>query len=334
MFKRILLSRMKFIGDVVLTTPIIHTLRDTFPDAYIAYLGDKNAVSLLEQNPYLNEIIPFDFSRATSWYSLKMFASLYAKKFDLAIDLFSNPRSAVLTFATQAAVRIGGDARGRGKLYTHRIHDDGRPKTAIEYHYQSLRAIGIEPKYWDTEIVLTEKEKSNAESRLRSTGVDANQKIVSLHPGGTWPAKLWQKERFAELAQRLDAENISVLVTGGKNDGEAVEYVCSNSAAKFVGDLPLRSIAAIHSRCGAAVSNDCGIMHISAAVGTPTIGIFGPGQEHIWFPYASPHKALRKHVQCNPCHLNICNRAGNDYMECMSLLSVDEVFRTVMERIK
>ena len=81
-------------------------------------------------------------------------------------------------------------------------------------------------------------------------------------------------------------------------------------------------------------------MHIAAAVGTPTIGLFGPGEENIWFPYtpafpggSSKHIALRKDVPCHPCHLNVCNRTGNGYMECMKLLSVNEVFNAVKERI-
>lgn len=332
-FQRILLSRMKFIGDVVLTTPLIHTLRDAFPHAYLAYLGDKNAVSLLEHNPYLDEIIPFDFSRTDVLYSFQMFASLYAKKFDLAIDLFSNPRSALLTYATRARVRIGGNAKGRGKLYTIRIQDDGKPKSAIDYHYQSLKPLGIEPKYEKTEIFLTDKERQAAFELLRSSGVDTSKRIVTLHPGGTWPAKRWQKEKFATVAQRLYDEGYSVIVTGGAQDMEAVEFVCKNAPVRFVGHQSVRTIAAIHSHCSAAISNDCGIMHISVAVGTPTVGIFGPGQEQIWFPYAPPHVALRKHVACNPCHLNVCNRIGDDYMECMNLLSVDEVFHTVMERL-
>lgn len=332
-YNRILLTRMKFIGDVVLTTPIIKTLREAFPDSYIAYLGDSNAVSLLEHNPYLNEIIPFDFSKDSFLYQIKMFAGLYSRHFDLSIDLFSNPRSALLTFATAAKVRIGGSSKSRGKLYTIRIHDDGKPKTAIEYHYQSLKPLGVQSKYFATEIFLTEKEKNEARTMLSAIEIDFNKKIVALHPGGTWPAKLWQKEKYAELARTLSKKNISVILSGGINDTEIVGYVRANSDAVAIGNVSLRTIAAVYSQCNAVVTNDCGVMHISVAVGTPTVGIFGPGQDHIWFPYSSPHKALRKHVFCNPCHLNVCNRKGNEHMECMQLLSVDEVLATVMERI-
>ena len=333
MFSRILLTRMKFIGDVVLTTPIIHTLRDSFPNAHIAYMGDAKAVSLLEHNPYLNEIIPFDFSQKSVLYSLKMFAKLHSGNYDLVIDLFSNPRSALLTFATGAKVRIGGNARGRGKLYTMRIHDDGRPKTAIEYHYQSLKPLNIEPAYFKTEIFLTEREKNEMQKFLSSANIDLSKRIVALHPGGTWPAKLWQKEKFVALTRKLQASGVAVTLTGGLNDWEQVDFVHLNSGAMKTGNLSLRQIAALYSQCKAVVTNDCGVMHIAAAVDTPTIGIFGPGQDAIWFPYSYPHKALRKHVPCNPCHLNICNRTGGDFMECMKLLSVDEVFNILMERI-
>jgi lipopolysaccharide heptosyltransferase II len=342
-YKRILLTRLKYIGDIVLTTPLIHTLRDRFPDAYIAYLGDKNGVSLLEQNPYLDEIFSIDFSRNTVLQQLGLFYRLNRKHFDLVIDLFCNPRSALLSFATQAPVRVGGNLPGRGKLYTIRIKDDGIPKSAVEFHYQSLKAAGIEPKYFAPEIFLTEDEKKESRRYLEWQGIDFSKPIVALHPGGTWPAKLWPAERFADLADLLVAKmHAQIILTKGPRDGEAAGKVESAIVGGVLSlpVLPLRQLAAILSLCAACVANDSGPMHIAAAVGTPTIGLFGPGEENIWFPYTpafpggSPkHIALRKDVPCHPCHLNVCNRTGNEYMECMKLLSVNEVFNAVKERI-
>ena len=342
-YKRILLTRLKYIGDIVLTTPLIHTLRDRFPDAYIAYLGDKNGVSLLEQNPYLDEIFSIDFSRNTVLQQLGLFYQLNRKHFDLVIDLFCNPRSALLSFATQAPVRVGGNLPGRGKLYTIRIKDDGIPKSAVEFHYQSLKAAGIEPKYFAPEIFLTEDEKKESRRYLEWQGIDFSKPIVALHPGGTWPAKLWPAERFADLADLLVAKmHAQIILTKGPRDGEAAGKVESAIVGGVLSlpVLPLRQLAAILSLCAACVANDSGPMHIAAAVGTPTIGLFGPGEENIWFPYTpafpggSPkHIALRKDVPCHPCHLNVCNRTGNEYMECMKLLSVNEVFNAVKERI-
>jgi lipopolysaccharide heptosyltransferase II len=342
-YNRILLTRLKYIGDIVLTTPLIHTLRDRFPDAYIAYLGDKNGVSLLEQNPYLDEIFSIDFSRNTILQQLGLFYQLNRKHFDLVIDLFCNPRSALLSFATRAPVRVGGNLPGRGKLYTIRIKDDGIPKSAVEFHYQSLKAAGIEPKYFAPEIFLTEDEKKESRRYLEWQGIDFSKPIVALHPGGTWPAKLWPAERFADLADLLVAKmHAQIILTKGPRDGEAAGKVESAIVGGVLSlpVLPLRQLAAILSLCAACVANDSGPMHIAAAVGTPTIGLFGPGEENIWFPYTpafpggSPkHIALRKDVPCHPCHLNVCNRTGNEYMECMKLLSVNEVFNAVKERI-
>mgnify|MGYP003377914975 CR=1 FL=1 len=112
--RRILVTRMKFIGDVVLTTPVIRSLRHAIPDAYIAYMGDAGAVSILEQNPSLNEIIPFDFSAPTLLEQPRVAWLLRRRKFDMVIDLFGNPRSALLTRLSGAPVRVGLDRPGRG----------------------------------------------------------------------------------------------------------------------------------------------------------------------------------------------------------------------------
>jgi len=331
--KRILLTRMKYIGDVVLTTPLIRTLRMKFPDSHISYLADSNAITLLQNNPFLSELIPFDFSNNSFSYQAKIYSKMIFGKFDLTIDLFSNPRTALLTFATGASMRIGGDSRGRGLLYTTRIADDGRPKNAIDYHYQSLRPLGIEPSIYKTEVFITDEEKKEAHDRLRAIGTYQEKKTVVLHPGGTWPAKLWGKERFVGLAKKIRAMGNNVVISGGKHDKEVAQFVAQQSNAPQLGDIPIRHVAAVLSISNLLVSNDCGVMHIGAAVNTSTIGIFGPGQENIWFPYSSPHLALRKNVPCHPCHLNVCNRSGYGYMECMNLLSVDEVFHACQERL-
>ena len=343
-FSRILLTRMKFIGDVVLTTPIIRSVRNAFPDAYIAYMGEKSAVSLLERNPHLNEIIPFDFSKPTLIEQSRVAWLLRRRKFDLAIDLFYNPRSALLTRVTGAQVRVGAERKGRGKLYTIQVRDDGKSKTAIEFHNQFIRTVGIEPTSNRTEIFLTDDEKREARIYLQWLGyennpLDMTKKIVGIHPGATWPAKRWLPERFAELADMIAAKlGAQIILTAGPNDNEVIEVVMKHSFAnvKVIKGLPLRQLAAIISLCSAYVANDNGTMHISAAVGTPTVGIFGPGEENIWFPYSGDegHTALRRDVPCHPCHLDFCNRESDGFMECMKLLGVKDVFDAVERATK
>lgn len=338
-FSRILLTRMKFIGDVVLTTPIIRSVRNAFPRAYIAYMGEKNAVSLLEHNPHLDEIIPFDFSRPTIIEQPRVAWALKRRKFDLAIDLLNNPRSAFLTYATGAQVRVGAQRKGRGKLYTIQVRDDGKPKTAVEFHNQFIRAVGIEPTATRPEIFLTDDERREARIYLQwldceNNPLDLTRPIIGIHPGATWPAKRWLPERFGELADLLAAKlHAQTIVTVGPNDNEAVEAMLKHSFSnvKVLRNLPLRQLAAVLSHCAAYVANDNGTMHIAAALGVPTVGIFGPGEDNIWFPYRAEegHIALRRDVPCHPCHLDFCNRSGDEYMQCMKLLTTEDVFAAV-----
>jgi lipopolysaccharide heptosyltransferase II len=337
--RRILLTRMKFIGDVVLTTPIIRSVRNAFPGAYIAYMGEKNAVSLLEHNPSLDEIIPFDFSRPTMIEQPRVAWLLRRRKFDLAIDMFGNPRSALLTYLSGARIRIGPQRKGRGRLYTHPVADDGTAKTAVAFHNQFLRAAGIEPTAFRPEIFLTDEEKREARIYLQwldyeHAPLDLSRPIIGIHPGATWPAKRWLPERFGELADLLAAKlHAQILVTAGPNDDDAVAAMLKHSfvSVKVLRNLPLRQLAAVLSHCAAYVANDNGTMHIAAAVGTPTIGLFGPGEENIWFPYSAEegHIALRRDVPCHPCHLDFCNRSGEGYMECMKLLTTEDVLAAV-----
>jgi heptosyltransferase II len=337
-YRRILISRMRFIGDVVLTTPVIRSLRNAFPEAYIAYLADSQAATLLEQNPGLNEIIPFDFSRPTWREQPRVAALLWRRRFDLAIDLFGNPRSALLTFLSGARTRVGLDRPGRGRLFTVRVRDEATQKTAIDFHMQFLGALGIPQTSQRTEIFLTEEERTMGRQMLTGA-VNSPDPVVGLHPGATWPAKRWPPERFAEVAHLVRRHlKVPVVLTAGPNDHDVIGEVQKAYGAElpvFAG-LPLRQLAAVLSQCAVFVANDSGPMHISAAVGTPTIGIFGPGEENIWFPYreADGHSALRHDVACHPCHCDFCPRKGTEYMECMTGLDAGRVLTAIENSLR
>ena len=367
--KRILVTRMKFIGDVVLTTPLLHSLRTAYPSARIAYMAEARACSLLEHHPAVDELIGYDFSRPAVLEQVRVALALRRARFDVALDLFSNPRSALLTYLSGARVRVGLARAGRGRLFTHQVHDDGAPKTAIEFHDQFLRAIGVAPTATQPTLVVTAEEKEAMRGRLRmieaawggtgsgrSTGTQSTarrgnqvevqrsaqaameRRLIILHAGATWPAKQWGAEQYAKLAALLARSTGGrILLTGGARDASALREVEEKSqrTAQRIGPLTLRELAALLSLADAFVGNDGGPMHISAAVGTPTVGIFGPGEEQIWFPYAESfgHRALREDVVCHPCHLNVCTRPGESYMECMKKLTPERVLDAVLKAL-
>lgn len=313
-------------------------MREAYPEAHIAYLAEREVASLLEHNPHLDEIIPYD-SKKNVFSQALFYRRLRNRKFDLAIDFFGNPRTALYTYATGARVRIGLDGRTRSGLYTHRIKDDGRPKTASQFYFQFLQALGITPTSTKTEIFLSDDERREARIYLRWNGVDMDRPVVALHTGASWPAKVWYSDRFAQLADHIKAKlGAQVILTQGPKDREIVTEVSRKCVGnvKVLDILPLRQLAAILSHANVCVANDSGPMHIAVAVGTKTIGIFGPGEENIWFPYESSagHVALRRDIWCHPCHLDFCDKQGDEYMKCMSLLEVGEVFRAVESRLQ
>ncbi len=336
--RRILVTRLRFMGDVILTTPIIRQLRKTFPQAHLAYMTEAPYAPLLEHNPHLNEIIAIETRRAErltaelkrQW---RIFRDLRRKHFDLVIDLFGNPRSAQLTWATRARWRIGGDFRGRRWLYTIRVPQDGTRMDAIAYHQRSLQAIGIAAGEPRTEVFLTDAEKQAGADYLQSRGFDLSQPIVALHPGATWPNKRWPVESFAAVAQRLIAEGIQVFLTCGPGEESIVQHVQEMSGGSAVaGDvLPLRTLASILHHFSGMIANDCGVMHLAVAVGTPTLGIFGPGEPEIWFPYDSPHRAFWSDIECRPCHQNHCPLGT---LECMHRTAPETVAQAMLHLLK
>jgi len=328
---KILVTRLKFIGDIVLTTPVIEVLSEKFPDATIDYLGDKSGVSLLQNNPNLNEIIPYDFSASEIREQIRIASVLRKKKYDVAIDLFGNPRSAIAIFLSNAKMRIGGSFGWRKRLFTHPIRIIERINS-ISFHLKYLEPLGIHETYRQPRIFLAEDEIHDAEKFLLSLGIDDSKPIVGMHIGATWPAKVWIPEYFAQFADLVvDKLGAQILVTYGPKDTSYLEKFSMVVRAKFISVEPqeLRRLAAIISRCNVFVSNDAAPMHISAAVGTPTIGIFGPGEPDIWFPYEKSlgHSALRKDVPC--CHRDFCEKKGGDYLQCMKAIKPEEVFEMI-----
>jgi len=318
-------------GDIILTTPVLNALRQNFPDAHITYLAETPYAALLDNHPDVDEIITLDRNKSTS--QTKTILHLFSKKYDIAIDLFGNPRSAFLTFLSGAKIRIGGDFRGRRIFYTHKISDDGSAKTAIQFHLNYLKPLNISYQTAEPYIVVSEEEQAWARDYLQRKGYDLSQPIIGIHPGATWPAKRWFPNRFAVLANQLVSKlGVQILFTMGPDESEIIQSVISacNFSVIEPAVLSIRQLAAALQQVQVFVANDCGPMHLAPAVGTKTVGIFGPGEPEIWFPYSKEkgHRLVYREVACSRCHLDFC-----DKMDCMKAITVDMVFNAVRDAL-
>jgi ADP-heptose:LPS heptosyltransferase len=233
-------------------------------------------------------------------------------RFDVAIDLFYNPRSANILFLSGIPVRVGGGRKWRRRLYTHIFDPRGAEGGAIGHHLAAVSALGCEPEYHPTRMFLTDKERAGGKDAAAGAfGGVMPARTVAMHPGGTWPAKRWDPSSFAALADLVSERfGARALLLTGPGQEEISRQVASRagSGPAVLPVMPIREAASVMAACSAVVANDGGVMHAAVALGLPTVGIFGPTEPEIWFPYTGkgPWEVVTSGAPCAPCHLHEC----------------------------
>jgi heptosyltransferase-2 len=331
-FKRILIVRTDRIGDVLLSTPAIKALRDSFPYAYIAMMVSPYAKDIVDGNPYLDEAIIYDKGGLhKSWRgSLKFAQNLKKKRFDLAIILHPTNRVHLVTFFAGIAKRIGYD-RKLGFLLTDRIKHTKQlgEKHELEYNLDLLKYLGIEPKDKSLFMPIKEESERYVDELFKQEGINKKDKLLAIHPGASCPSKIWPQERFAEVADRL-AENqgFKVLVIAGPKDIALAQKVTADMrhpAVNLAGKTSVAQLASVLERCQLFISNDSGPVHIASAVGTPVISIFGRNQRGLsplrWGPVGEKDRILHKEVGCIECLAHNCVKE----FACLRAISVADV---------
>ena len=334
--RRILVSRLRFLGDLVLVTPLLRALRELVPEARLSFLAEDRYGELLRGHPDLDELWLVPRQAAGPVEALRaqraLVGRLRAARFEVVLDLFANPRSALLARATGAGVRVGGAHGLRGHLFTHHPRHEPGAASAVDYHLAHLRALGVEhPPRHTPRLPLREEEEARAARWLRAQAGDLAAPLVGLHPGATWRGKRWPAERFGEVAARLAGNwGARVVVTHGPGEEERAAVVARAGGAR-TSVLPVlgwRELAAVLSLLDLYLANDCGPMHVAAATGTPTVGIFGPSDPAIWFPYprGEGHRAVDMPLPCRPCSAEHCGDR-----DCLGVLQVAEVMSALEE---
>lgn len=332
---RILVTRLQYLGDVVISLSLVERLRLAFPRATIDYLTRSDGAAVLSGEPAFDQIhIVPDGGVAQQ---LSLIRRLRSRRYALAIDLYSNPRSALLVWLSGASMRIGGARRGRRHFYTHAISVPAEIRSASEFHHYHLRPLGIDSTPSKPVLNVTDEERREATGILENLGLDLATPMVGLHVGGKWEVKRWPPEHYAELTKRLsDAFAIQVLLFSGPGEEVYRDTVVNEAARRgvrlvSVPTLSLRATAAIIRAMDATVANDGGIMHLSVAVGTPTVGIFGSAEPDIWFPYDrfGPYRAAWVPITCRPCHSHRCS-----HISCLRKLTVERVERLLLSVIR
>lgn len=325
----ILVIKLRYIGDVLLATPVLRALRDWFPHARLTMAVNEGTEDVLKWNPDLDEVLVVD--RGGLVQQIRFLREVRRRRFDCVIDLTDGDRSAMLSRLSGAPVRIGfnEERRWRGLLYTSVAQTRSDVIHRMERDLEAVRILGIEPKVSPLVLHTSHQDDEDAALLLGEAGLGANspRPLVMLHPGARYWFKAWPAERFATLADRLtDAYGCRVLVGGDANDREmahAIRARARSAPALLAGHTTLLQFAAVLKRCALFVGNDNGPMHMAAALGTPVIGLFGPSDPSVWGPRGRKVEVLYKGLDCRRCFHPTCTRGDQN---CMHLITVDEVF--------
>jgi lipopolysaccharide heptosyltransferase II len=333
--EKILLIRLGSLGDVVLTLPVVEAVRNSFPNAYITMLVGDKCADIVSADPRFDEIIVIkrDAKGKDGLVEMRrVIALLRDRKFDVSIDMQRKFRTAYLAYQGKVKTRIGYHQPG-GFLCNVKIPDKIN-KLSVDRNLDLIKPLGIDSADRIPKIHLSDKDRDFAKKIFEPYSLLSGKKVLGIFPGAGWRPKCWMPDRFAKVADlAMQNDNARVIIFCGPGEADIVDEVVSNMKAEPIAmkeKVTQRQLSAMIERCDVMLSNDTGPMHISVAVGTATIALFGPG-DHIKFqPIGERHATIRKDVPCSPCkQLDKCK----DNI-CMKSITVDEVWEAISNRLR
>lgn len=328
--KRILVIKLRAIGDVLLSTIVLRNIRLAFPDAKLDFLTEPPSKGIVERLSDVNKVILHDRSHMSG---LTLIRAIRSQQYDLILDLFGNPRSALIARLSGAKYRVGYRFRGRGYAYNILVEPRGSQVHNTQFNLDAIEALGIAIQDRNIYFPIAHEDTVYVDQFLREARLD-KQFLVALGTNGGWYTKRWGLKEFAMLGDTLiekhEAQVVLIWGPGEKEEVEQVKAMMKHSA--FIPPATnLSQLGGLLQRCSLMVSNDSGPMHIAAAVGTPVLGIYGPTNPVLQGPYGNKHVVIRREsLDCLGCNLTKCP-IGHP---CMEELSVDHVLEAVEKLIR
>ena len=289
--QRILILRMGPLGETLLTTPVIRALRGRFPEAYIAYMVAPGREDLVSENPNLDEVIIYSVSIP------KLIYGMAKRSFEMVVILQPTFRLVFHTFLARIPFRIGFETNsGKGRLLHVAVPNNIDQHETARY-LDVVRGIGIEPDNEEPEMYVNPAAQRWADAFLADAGIYSNRPLIGLNPGSGSESRRWSKAGFAQvgdwLHQKYDAQ---IFITAGDAEGslpDDVANLMSCSPIILTGITPMQ-LGAMLQKCRLYISNDTGPMHMSTAVKTPTIALFGASNPRQWGPHWEPHTIIAR----------------------------------------
>lgn len=341
--KCILLIQLGDIGDVVLTTPCIRALRTHFPQARLVVMVREKAAELLTDCPWIDEVISVRKAQGGIFGEiagqLGFVRALRAHRFDLTFDLRTGTRGAILARLSGAPRRIGffadNEAWWRNRLFTDLLYSNYTPDLHVKDHLLALlEAFGVTVQNRMPELIVSHAKLAEADQLLAGIPMDSGP-IVVVQPFSLWQYKELGREKYGAIIRWLVMKyRATVLITGGSAEyarAEEIKRDCNDGCSNLAGQTSLALYAALLKRCRLFIGVDSAGLHIAAAVGTPTVSIFGPSSPVSWAPQGESHRVVRKDFPCVPCRQKGCDGSGKS--RCLDELTVEEILPMIAAQL-
>ncbi len=308
--KRILISQTAFLGDLILTSPLIKSVKRTFPESEIFLLVRKGLKGVFEGFPYVDGII-----ERKDKGILKASRKLKGMGFDLAISPHRSHRTSLTLFLSGIGERVGFDTAGFSFLYTRRVNY--RPVHEVERNLDLLRAVSENPVI-DGEVELPMDGELYRET-LRKFSL-TEKSYITLSPGSVWATKRWLPEYFAEVGRHFLRRGLEVVILGSEADRD----VCSSVSERLKGGInlcgktDLKELMAVIKGAKLSIVNDSAPAHIATAFRTPVVSIFGSTvKEFGFYPLGERARVAEVDLYCRPCGIHGKRSCPEKHFRCM-----------------
>lgn len=336
--KNILIRMPNWLGDLVMATPIIHDIRQKWPQASITAMCQAHVGTLLECDPNLNEV--YRFEKPSGWLHrsqhLDIVDTLRRGEYDLGILLPNSFSSAWWFWRGHVANRIGFACNCRSLLLNKAVpFPQNKEKQHLVLTYKALlEPMGISVSSTPPVLYVSNGEKIAAQHLLKSNGCDIHSQIlIGINPGAAFgSAKCWLPDRFRAVTEKLLQDpRLMVAFFGDAAGAPLVNEICygfNSRVINFAGKTTIRELMALIESCSVLLTNDSGPMHIAAALKVPLVALFGSTSDVRTGPYGE-RNVIHKHVECSPCYKRIC---PIDF-RCMKRIEVEEVYQAILRKI-
>ncbi|MBW6513770.1 MAG: glycosyltransferase family 9 protein [Candidatus Syntrophosphaera sp.] len=331
---RILYLNTAFLGDAILSTPVLRALKNLYPQARLDLVAIPQTASVFSGNPYISQVYTWD--KRDPWKRIlglvKLLIRLRKNRYDLALSPHVHFSTTLIMILAGIPVRIGFP-RLKGSTHVVRVAK-GMP--VVRRNLELLRPLSGKPFDHQTEMFIPAEGQNQVDEFIKENSLDP-ARLVGIAPGSVWATKRWPSRYYSQVLSGLVAKGFQPVLIGGEDDAGLCGKIITDSQVEAVnaaGQLSLPGSAWLIKNCRLLITNDSAPLHLANAVQTPVLAIFGPTVKRFgFFPYREGDRVLEMDLDCRPCGKHGHQRCPRGHFGCMTRISPESVLNNALEML-